>query len=304
MTVSELYGQVAQLGFEDILEDDNRFYYAVNRALLQVSALRPAIEAYVLNHKPMENALSDASFSPTEKSDTDLIYEAEDVKAYYFEADGTGAAYIERLDSANSTWRIVGEVSFSNGKAFKASKGFIKDGADFFNGAVRIRFCGEYLYSVKCVAMYHSLYSADVADIPPYEAFTRYDMGVLVNDFLSLESPPVVDADGTRLSCGYEVESGRVILLPHEVRGVYKVLYRKKPTEIENSGDAGENNTEIVFDEEICSLLPLLVAAYIWIDDEPEKAQYYMNLYRERAAELERRTRSVAPVMMKNVYGW
>ena len=82
------------------------------------------------------------------------------------------------------------------------------------------------------------------------------------------------------------------------------MLYRKKPTEIENSGDAGENNTEIVFDEEICSLLPLLVAAYIWIDDEPEKAQYYMNLYRERAAELERRTRSVAPVMMKNVYGW
>lgn len=304
MTVSELYGQVAGLGFEDILEDDNRFYHAVNRALLQVSTLRPAIGAYVLNHKPMENALSGASFSPIEKSDTDLIYEAEDVKAYYFEADGTGVAYIERLDPASGAWRIIGEVPFSNGKTFRASKGFIKDGTDFFEGAVRIRFCGEYLYSVKCVAMYRRLYSADAADIPPYEAFTRYDMAVLASDFLSLESPPIVDADGTRLSYGYEVESGRVILLPHGCKGVYRVLYRKKPAEIENIGDAGENDTEIAFDEEICSLLPLLVAAYIWMDDEPEKAQYYMNLYRERAADLQSRTRSVAPVMMKNVYGW
>ena len=35
MTVSQLYNSVAQLGFEDSLEEDDRFIFAANRALLQ-----------------------------------------------------------------------------------------------------------------------------------------------------------------------------------------------------------------------------------------------------------------------------
>ena len=54
MTVSQLYNSVAQLGFEDSLEEDDRFIFAANRALLQVNAIRPVTSAYVINHKPME----------------------------------------------------------------------------------------------------------------------------------------------------------------------------------------------------------------------------------------------------------
>ena len=64
MTVAELYKQVAQLGFEVSLEDDDRFYYAANRALLQVNEVRPAISYYLINHKPLKNLLSDSAFSP------------------------------------------------------------------------------------------------------------------------------------------------------------------------------------------------------------------------------------------------
>ena len=98
MRVSELYKQVAQLGFEDSLEDDSRFYYAANRALLQVSALRPAVSAYVINHKPMVNLVKPDTFSPIERYD-DLSFEATDAKAFYFEADGNGILLVEMYDS-------------------------------------------------------------------------------------------------------------------------------------------------------------------------------------------------------------
>ena len=75
MTVAELYKQVAQLGFEVSLEDDDRFYYAANRALLQVNEVRPAISYYLINHKPLKNLLSDSAFSPVEK-DEELQYSA------------------------------------------------------------------------------------------------------------------------------------------------------------------------------------------------------------------------------------
>ena len=74
MTISELYKQVAQLGFEDSLEDNDRFFYAANRALLQVNKLRPAIGNYLINHKPLENLVTESTFSSVEKLE-DLTFE-------------------------------------------------------------------------------------------------------------------------------------------------------------------------------------------------------------------------------------
>ena len=57
MTIAELYLQVAQLGFETTIEESDRFYFAVNRALLQVCKVRPAIRRCVINHKPLPNLI-------------------------------------------------------------------------------------------------------------------------------------------------------------------------------------------------------------------------------------------------------
>ena len=61
---------------------------------------------------------------------------------------------------------------------------------------------------------------------------------------------------------------------------------------------------ELDLDEELCSVLPMLVAAYVWLEDEPEKSQYYMNLYRERVQEIVLSHKETAPVLIKNVNGW
>ena len=304
MRVSELYKQVAQLGFEDSLEDDSRFYYAANRALLQVSALRPAVSAYVINHKPMVNLVKPDTFSPIERYD-DLSFEATDAKAFYFEADGNGILLVEMYDSESGSWVTIGSLEFSSARRFIPYKGFIKKDGVFAKGLVRLRFIGEYLYSVKNVALYRHIYSASEEDIPAYEPYTRYDISALVPDFLSLNSPPISeDENYERLNQNYDVEGGKVILLPYSSEGCFKVLYRRKPAEIEYIGSASEDETVIDLDEELCSLLPILIASYIWVEDEPAMAEYYLTLYRERAMDIERRTKDATPVTIRNTNGW
>ena len=304
MTISELYKQVAQLGFEDSLEDEDRFYYAANRALLQVNKIRPAISYYLINHKPLTNLVKESTFIPLEK-DKDLIYEATNAKSYYFEADGNGVVYIELYDTVTETWKIIDTINLSSKRAFVPYKGFIKEGGEFVNGNVRLRFTGDYFYSIKNIAMYEHLFSDEVQDIPAFESYTRYDINTLVDDFLALSCPPIKEAERNLiLNQDYEVEGNSVILLPYESKGVYKVLYERKPAVIEDTGDVTNDDNVIDLDDELCSLLPVLIAAYVWIDDEPQKSEYYMSLYRERSNDIEQRAKDATPVTIKSSNRW
>jgi len=302
MTVSELYNQTAQLGFEDSLESGERFYFAANRALLQVSALRPAISSIIINHKPMKNMASRASFAPTE-CNGELCFTATGVKSYYFEADGNGVVYLEA--QSGNEWNVIGMVELKGTHRFSAYRGFIQPEGAFTSATVRLRFSGPYLYYVKNVALYRHIYSDSVDDIPVYEPFTAYDISVLADDFLSLSSPPISD-DGeyTVLNQGFRIENGCKVLLPYDASGVYKILYRRRPKAINSDTDAGANEDVIDLDEELCTLLPILIASYVWVEDEPGMAEYYLNLYRERAADIERRQRNASPVIIRNRNGW
>jgi hypothetical protein len=302
MTVSELYNSVAQLGFEDSLEDDDRFIYAANRALLQVNAIRPATSAYIINHMPLKNKVIDSKFDPIENTD-ELFFYAENVKSYYFEADGKGTLVIEKKEA--DSWVQVGFVELTGMHGFKSYRGFIKQDGEFFNAPVRLRFTGEYIYFVRCVAMYEHLYSDVDTDIPAYEPYTRYDISELVTDFLALSSPLIIESSGlTYMNQGYSVENGRAILLPHDANGLYKVTYNRIPQRIDDEYAASNNTAKIDLDEDLCTLLPILIASYIWLDDEPEKAQYYLMLYKERAIEIERKIYNATPVLIENTNGW
>lgn len=302
MTVSELYNSVAQLGFEDSLEDDDRFFFAANRALLQVNALRPATGAYALHHDPLPNVVKENTFAPLQKYD-ELCFEARGVKAFYFEADGNGMMVVERWTGEG--WLPILEKELSSSRLFKSYRGFIPNETGEKSDLVRLRFAGDYLYAVKNVAMYALLYSGDEKDIPAFEPHTRYDMRVLAPDFLAFEKPTVRRAsDGEYLFDGYLIENGGTLLLPYEQNGLYEVLYQRRPNRIEYSAKVAEDETKIDLDEDLCALLPMLIASYVWVEDEPEKAAYYLDLYRERAAFVESRKRDPAPASVRSVNGW
>ena len=304
MTVGELYNQVSQLGFEDALENNDRFYFAANRAILQVNTLRPAVKALAIDHRPLPNEIKGSSFAPIERV-SDLIFEADSAKAFYCEADGVGILYIETFDENAGAWRLLAVKQLSAKKKFTSYSGFIKEGGEFVASKIRLRFSGEFIYSVRNVALYKYLYSDEENDIPSYEAFTRYDMRQLTDDFLGFAEPPIVDnANQTRLNQGYEIEGGYILLLPHDNAGVYKVMYKRRPHEIINNGEATVDETIIDLDEELSHMLPNLVASYIWAEDEPSLAEYYLSLYRERAAEIRATAKNPAPARYTSVNGW
>lgn len=302
MTVSELYRQSAQLGFEDSLESGDRFYFAANRALMQVALLRPAISSCVINHTPLKNRVSGASFDVIRRTE-ELGFTANNVKSYYFEADGNGEAYLEGF--IGGVWTTLKRIELSGTRRFSAYRGLIKTNEDFFDGNVRLHFAGKYVYNVRNIALYGDVYSDRDSDVPAYEPFTAYDISALTSDFLSLADSPICEDEGyTKLNQGYRVENGSVLLLPYSAAGVYKVLYRRKPEAIKTD-ELPENNTDTLdLDEELCTLLPLLVASYVWVEDEPSMAEYYAARYNERAAFIMQKERNTSPPIIRNSSGW
>lgn len=298
MTVAELYEQVSRLGFESSLEDTKQFYATVNRAALQVNALRPAVRSCKINHTPLPNLLSD-SVSPN-----DTVFIANSPRAFYFEADGTGHYYLEKLTS--SEWSVIGEGDLSRyGGKYTAYRGLIKDGGENVDGEVRLRMESEYSCNVRNVALYAAVLSDNEEDIPPFGAYTSYDMNDIVQDFLAFSSPPIKAENGyERMSLGYEIEGRSKILFPTDTGCVYTVLYEHMPSGLVFTSNPQEDTTKIDLDEDLCAALPLLVAAYIWLDDEEGKALHYMDLYREMAVNIVRNRKVVATSAVRDVYGW
>ena len=300
MTVSELYEAVAKLGFENSLEDDSVFLYAANRALLQVNAIRPHTKLLRLHHAPPANLLGGIGFDAVEKGETDLIYTAEGARGYAFEADGHGACYIERLDSATGAWQMIRDVSFDT-NGFTLYRGLI----DAAEGAVRLRFVGEYLYYLRGVALYGRLRSGDANDVPAYGATVAYDLTALADDFMDLAAPPMIDGAGrVSLSADWSLEEEHILHLPREAAGNYLIEIHRRPKPITEDEDLAGNSEKIDLDEDLSALLPNLIASYVWADDEPEKAQYYLSLYREQSYSIEAKKKNLAPPKFVSVNGW
>ena len=300
MKVRELYEQVSQLGFEDALESDERFVSAANRAIYQINSLRPHIAYLDIVHFPLANLLSNSSLEPLFCQGS-KIYNVAIGRAIYFEAIGNGKVIVDFDNKDEDEPSLLDEDFESTGK-FKSYR-FTLNNPE--NKPIKIEFKSDYAFTLRHVAVYGTLLSGNKEDVPAYSAFVRYDMKLLTDDYLAFSSPPIVeDKSYKRLVKGYEIESD-TLLLPYEERGAYRVAYKRKPKQIVISRDLPANDsTEIDLDEELCTLLPILTASYIWLEDEPDRAMYYKSLYNERVSEIIAFKRSYAPTRAINTNGW
>ena len=170
---------------------------------------------------------------------------------------------------------------------------------------MRLKFDGDFIYYVRNVALYGSLISDDEADIPVYGKYSAYDLASLTDDFDSFVCPPISDAKrGGKfvLDEDYFVENVSTLLVPASLKGVYDVYYYRKIKTIDSSMDI--ETTELDLDPDMCSILVNLVASYVWVDDEPTKSEYYLNLYREQVAEIMSREKHFNPLVYRNRNGW
>ena len=304
MKISELYEAVAKLGFEDSLEDIPAFFYAANRAVLQINALRPLLSIREIYHRACDNVALGAGHDIREYTGEEIVVDAVgSAKAYYLEAMGTGRANIEVYDSALGKWGVYETVEFNDPTAFEAFRGLIEPDGDFTEEPVRIRFIGGFAYSYRNIALYDVIFSDNVNDIQPFTEFLRYDLKKLCPGFIELADQPLGDGF-LRLGGDYVLESPSVLLIRRERADDVKIKYKKEPARLKYNNSPTTDETEIELDADLCELVPLLVAAYIWADEGDGKYALYLELYRERAAEIERRAKSREPAEYRLTGGW
>ena len=335
MTLQELYKEVAQLGFEDSIGDDgaDRFIFATNRALLEVNSLRPRKKRIDLNHRVPTNLILSEPKVIEKRGGEDLVFTVNGAKSFYFEVCGEGAfeVGIKQLTKKKDGEKEVIEegLVIDNRKAhvefnsftFKKVKGFIKYNGAFIDnlmrvnnvegsnitypGEVQITFKGDYDYTIRNLAMYDRVYSSSEESIPEYSSKIAYDITSFVNDFERFDATPI-DSKGKRLYEGYSIE-GNIIYLPLERQGVYTANYLHKVTAIPLDADFSASATttiEIDLEDDLAALMPNLIAAYVWLDDEAEKSQYYYSLYQQRAEQIKRNIKDLNPIEFESVYGW
>lgn len=310
MTVSELYMQVAHLGFEDSLESNERFLYAVERAIYQINGFRPHISHVDIVHYPLENLV--APHTPysddvvlVNKAGT--VFEAHGAVAYSLEAKGVGEIYIYTVvrDQSNEEQEtLIGNRSFDLAE-LTVIRGVLDNTDGKLNGKlIRIKISTNNLVFVRNVAMYGEKYSDNPEDVPAFTPYIRYDLSAIRSDFLAFDSPPIVESDDNSPLCDYYDVEGNELLLSRDISGVFKVAYKRKPAYPSYTKAPSNNNDPIDLDEEMCTLLPLLVASYVFLEDEPERSTYYKSLFNERVAEIQAHKRDYKVKKVINTNGW
>lgn len=279
MKYQELISTVARLGFETEIEDDVAFRGAVSRGLYTIFNDRPTLKHRTIIKRDYGNIPLCGLFTHDPRH-PEVFALPDDGTAFSFKIYGDG--YYTMSDG-----EVVTDVEISGeGDAVKA---FYKKGA-------RITFGGDTSYTVTSLSAFKNSFSNSISDIP-----VAADAGVIIiseriPDFLAPEDPPKDNRGG--IIAGAEIEGDRLIL-PDDFVGEVHLTYRRKP-----AIPVGVSlNEDIDIPAECTELLPLIVASYIWLDDEPERAQYYLSLYKDGINGIRRfASRQVSPSYETN--GW
>ena len=267
MTPSNLKTTTALLGFTETLSDlfdgaESAFYAALNRALAELARLRPRTGTLFLTHAPAENLAESPHVHLAAGTSRTEAFDA--AGAYYFEVTGTGECEV-RSGDATVTHR------FANEQMPRAFSGTV-------SGSVTLTFSTAVDCEIRDFGVYESAESAPVGG----GRFVGYALGERLSDFALLAEPPARLQNGVYLplSDGYYLEDGNRLYLDRARPGEYRIRYRKcAPTVTDTTDD----ESELPLDRDLAELAPLLIAYYLLLDDDPDKALAYLALYREQA---------------------
>ena len=264
MTYNELKNDVAGLGFEPLIEDEDGLIAAANRALRLIYTDRPVsrtVRRYVQAPR-----VADSYPVIRHEGGTERTVALSGV-AFSFRARGRGAYLLK--DGKDET-----RVEFNGTDTPIKSR--MKVGGN-------ITFLGEYDYVIYDLCSFFGVVGPEYDDIPLRELYIELDTDLEHNDFRAFVGPPR-DARGEAIR-GAVLRGGR-IYLPFDYDGEIVYDYYRSPSEITRGG---EQSIDVSAECEV--LLPLLTAAFIWLDDDAQKASYYLSLYREELARILRYSR-------------
>ena len=278
MTAKELFDEVAALGFKDGGELDSGFIYAVNRAMLTLTLERAPVSHTVIPIAPLM-PLSVIHLKRIASGSEETF--VSDGASVSFTVSGKGS-YKVSLPSGDEEEYTYSGTSVSRGHS-------VVPGA-------RITFSASAPSYVFNFATFRDSFPND-GDIPRYSEWQSYSISRHVPDFMRAESPPL-DKDGNPIR-GASV-SGDILRLPSSFEGTVELKYTARPTAV----NLDNLDSEIGILPELSHLLPLLVAAYVHLDEDAELGQYYMELYNDALLRLRRYSSAAHGEPYGDVLGW
>lgn len=283
MTVQALKEAVIHLGFSETLDDnDALFRESAERALAELSGLSPKTASFTLYHLPPRPLYEMTGATPAtgEKRLT-----APAGKSCFLRLAGKGSVTVQ-TESEEKTYAI--NTSSGETKALSITLSGKESEIGFsFHGEG-----GLILLSL-------AVYGEALPNAPDPVGSSCYDLSSLIADFGALAAPPA-EKGGRPLSLrdaaeGYRLESGHLLYLPNNTPAILTLSYRRRLTLPEEG--------ELPLTEEEAQLLPLLCAAYVWLEDDPDKSAFYFARFREGEARLFRGFSTAAPYNDRTGWG-
>lgn len=265
MTYRELKGAVEDLGFETGVENISVLVSATNRALAQIGRQERPLAKLTFEQVRATSYVPGTHEVPSEG----LGVRGENVRAVLFETKGKGT-YTVRADGESGVRNTVATDTWRTRRYLAPAKRDIE---------VVFEASGDLF--VRHVAFLPRVPREGEGTLPSWSpTFLSYDLTAFVDDFVTAAALPC-DGNGDQITGAFYDADRRTLFLPEKYEGDVAVDYRRRvrPATIELF-ESGEEPVDIR--EDIADLLPLLVASFVWLDDEPTKAQYYKALYDEQ----------------------
>ena len=271
MTVGELQAEVAYLGFETRLNDEairRGFVPALNRGIAELDALLPNTARVVFYHRPPADLLP--SFSPIRKSPGETVSVTLPDGTLAFSARVSGTGVLTLRDGRGDT-----RFPFATGRRTATFCGRVEgSGTLLLSDGDDARDCD--LLAVRAL-------DCGAADgLFDESGYLSYRVRDARPDFFSF-APPFVEFRGAPYAGEYRTTGDALLLPANAPAGEYTAVIRLQPATV-SDGDGAD--AEIPLDPAIAALLPELVASYLWLDDAPEKARFYYEVYLRKYASL------------------
>ena len=255
MTLNDFKNELSALGFEREIAIDKSLVLSVRRAISTIYTERGVYNSFAIEHYPVMPTLVCKSFTHIPKKTESFSLKG---RAISFSVSGTGFFTIEEKG-------VLTEYEFSS--PFYLWRIFI-------SGEATVTFFGEYSFEVISLSVFENIRSENKEELFSYGEPFEYDMSALRGDFHSFASLPT-DNQGREIA-GAVMRSGKLII-PWGYRGRINIVYKSSAPLVSEDTP----NAEIPIPKEVEHLVPLLASAYYWADDAPDKAEYYLSLYKD-----------------------
>ena len=230
MTINELKQDVAKLGFESYVEDQECFIASANRALSLIYVDRPVTKSAKISFRgPKVSSVHEFIEHPSGA----VITIPFSGQAISFRTTGTGECSVTDFSGTN-----IIPLQSDN----QLSKQLVK-------GSGYVTFKGDFYFTVSNFAVYEDLVSKKSTDIPEYTPYTEVDVSAICSDFRAFSGYPK-DNKGNRVD--FVTLSDGKARAPFDYRGELYLTYFRAPTPI----SADSMNKTVDISKECAPMLP------------------------------------------------